>query len=69
DAQEMGPVYQFMGLSVASGVNVDSAESITNQDKKAIYEADIVYTTHGALGFDYLIHNLVTTDKDRFLRE
>lgn len=69
DAQEMGPVYQFMGLSVAAGVIENPAESLTNEDKKEIYAADIVYTTHGALGFDYLIHNLVTTDKDRFLRE
>lgn len=69
DAQEMGPVYQFMGLSVATGVMENSTENLTNKEKKVIYAADIVYTTHGALGFDYLIHNLVISDKDRFLRE
>ena len=69
DAQEMGPVYRFMGLSVAAGVTVDPTEKLSNEDKKAIYAADIVYTTHGTLGFDYLIHNLVASANDRFLRE
>lgn len=68
DAQEMGQVYRFMGLSVAAGV-AESGKEFTNEEKKKIYEADIVYTTHGALGFDYLLHNLVTTARDRFLRE
>lgn len=69
DAEEMGKVYRFMGLSVAAGVPSNPAGSFTNEEKKEIYKADIVYTTHGTLGFDYLLHNLVTTDKDRFLRE
>lgn len=37
--------------------------------RKKIYESDIVYTTHGVLGFDYLLNNLVSTASDRFLRE
>ena len=69
DAEEMGPVYRFMGLSVAAGVRAKKEERITNKEKKAIYEADIVYTTHGTLGFDYLLNNLVTTARDRFMRE
>lgn len=69
DAQEMGEVYRFMGLSVATGVGGNSGKGFTNEEKKEIYAADIVYTTHGILGFDYLLHNLVTKDKDRFLRE
>ncbi len=68
DAQEMGKVYRFMGLSVAAGVQAKD-EQFTNEEKKKIYGADIVYTTHGALGFDYLFNNLVTTAKDRFMRE
>ncbi len=69
DAQEMGQVYRFMGLTVASGVAGSGAEEFTNADKKEIYASDIVYTTHGALGFDYLLQNLVTTARERFLRE
>lgn len=69
DAEEMGQVYRFMGLTVAAGVNRQTDKPLTNEDKKKIYAADIVYTTHGGLGFDYLINNLVTTASDRFLRE
>ncbi len=69
DAQEMGQVYRFMRLTVAAGVASSGTEEFTNADKKEIYAADIVYTTHGTLGFDYLLQNLVTTSRDRFLRE
>lgn len=69
DAEEMGQVYRFMGLSIAAGVTANGGEKLTNQKKKEIYAADIVYTTNGALGFDYLFHNLVTSAEDRFLRE
>ena len=69
DAQEMGQVYRFMGLSVAAGVPENAKQSFTNEEKKKIYAADIVYTTHGVLGFDYLLNNLVTRAGDRFLRE
>lgn len=69
DAEEMGQVYRFMGLTVAAGVVPPTAGKLTNEDKKEIYAADIVYTTHGALGFDYLLNNLVSTAEDRFLRE
>ncbi len=69
DADEMGQVYRFMGLSVAAGVCPDGGKGFTNAEKKEIYSADIVYTTHGALGFDYLLNNLVTTARERFLRD
>lgn len=69
DAEEMGQVYRFMGLSVAVGVSAEGEEGFTNEDKKKIYASDIVYTTHGILGFDYLLNNLVKSAKDRFLRE
>lgn len=69
DAEEMGQVYRFMGLSVAVGVSAEGEKEFTNEDKKKIYSADIVYTTHGILGFDYLLNNLVTSARNRFLRE
>ncbi len=69
DAEEMGQVYRFMGLTVSAGVCEKPSENFTNEEKKKIYSADIVYTTHGILGFDFLLNNLVTTAEKRFLRE
>lgn len=69
DAQEMGQVYEFLGLSVKAGVTRDTNERLDNDQKKEIYAADIVYTTHGSLGFDYLLNNLVHSKEERFMRE
>lgn len=69
DAEEMGQVYEFLGLSVKAGVTRDTNEHLNNDQKKEIYAADIVYTTHGSLGFDYLLNNLVRSKEDRFMRE
>lgn len=69
DAEEMGPVYRFMGLSVAAGVPTKDQKEFGSAEKKKVYASDIVYTTHGALGFDYLMDNLARKSEDRFLRE
>ena len=69
DAREMGRVYEFMGLSVAAGVCERPSDRLTNDQKRDIYAADIVYTTHSVLGFDYLLNNLVTSAKERFMRK
>ena len=69
DAEEMGQVYEFLGLSVKAGVTRDTNQHLNNDQKKEIYTADIVYTTHGSLGFDYLLNNLVHSKEDRFMRE
>lgn len=69
DAEKMGQVYEFLGLSVKAGVTRDTNEHLNNDQKKEIYAADIVYTTHGSLGFDYLLNNLVHSKEDRFMRE
>lgn len=69
DAEEMGQVYEFLGLSVKAGVKRDTNEKLDNNSKKDVYDADIVYTTHGALGFDYLLNNLVHSKEDRFMRD
>lgn len=68
DYEEMGPVYRFMGLTVAVGASMKKDSTLTNDDKREIYSADIVYTTHGSLGFDYLFNNLVSSAADRFMR-
>ena len=67
DAEEMGQVYKFLGLSVEAGVKRDTNEKLDNDSKKDVYAADIVYTTHGSLGFDYLLNNLVQSKEDRFM--
>lgn len=69
DAEEMGPAYEFMGLSVSSGVGEDTGKRTPNEKKKAIYASDIVYTTHSVLGFDYLFNNLVKSAEERFMRD
>lgn len=67
DAEEMGPVYEFMGLTVGVGVFNDDDE-IDVEDKRAVYAADITYTTSTALGFDYLADNLASDEEGKFLR-
>lgn len=68
DYEEMGPVYRFMGLTVSVGVRMKTDETLTNDEKREVYNADVIYTTYGSLGFDYLFNNLVTSAADRFMR-
>ncbi|MBM6990166.1 MAG: accessory Sec system translocase SecA2 [Mobilibacterium timonense] len=69
DADELRPVFSFMGLTERAGVPRDPGEPLTNGQKKENYAADILYTTHSILAFDYLLNNLVSKAEDRFLRE
>ena len=69
DAEEMGPVYEFMGLSVGCAVTSNPDIKLENDDKRIIYNKDIVYTTNSNLGFDYLFNNLVKSKDDRFMRD
>lgn len=69
DAEEMGPVYEFLGMSVCSGAGAAQKDSRQNEAKRRAYHADILYTTYSALGFDYLFNNLVSRAEDRFMRE
>lgn len=69
DAEEMGQVYNFLGLTVAAGVQRDTSKKFENDEKKEIYWSDIVYTTQASLGFDYLFNNLVKDADERFMRD
>ena len=69
DAEEMGPVYTFLGMTVRSNADMDQNGGQNNAAKRRVYQADIVYTTHAILGFDYLLNNLVSSAEDRFMRE
>ncbi|ETA73397.1 accessory Sec system translocase SecA2 [Ligilactobacillus equi] len=68
DFEELRPVYEWMGLTVALGVHDNSEEKLTAKEKRAIYSADIVYTTNAVLGFDYLIENLASSQEEKYLR-
>lgn len=67
DAQEMGQVYRFLELTIEAAVVADEAENLTPKQKRLIYQADIVYTTNSALGFDYLIENLAENKDSQYL--
>lgn len=54
DATEMGELYNWLGLSV--GLNISS---LSSDEKREAYAADITYSTNSELGFDYLRDNMV----------
>jgi len=63
DADWMGPVYRFLGLTVGVIKNAQSA-----QEKRAAYACDITYGTNNEFGFDYLRDNLAYRLEDRVQR-
>ena len=63
DADEMGVLYNYLGLSV--GLNLNSMNS---EEKRAAYNADITYSTNNELGFDYLRDNMVKSVEARVQR-
>lgn len=54
DREWMGPIHEFLGLSVGL-----LQEGITPEERKAAYAADITYGTNNQFGFDYLRDNMV----------
>ena len=60
DAHWMGPLYEFLGVSV--GV-IRSGQS--PEQKQDAYSADIIYGTNNEFGFDYLRDNMAFTMEDR----
>ena len=68
DAEEMGQVYRFLGLTIGVPFPDDSQEELTSEEKKRIYASDIIYTTNSNLGFDYLNDNLASNEEGKFLR-
>ena len=63
DAQWMGRLYNFLGLSV--GINLPQ---MPREDKQAAYHSDITYGTNNEYGFDYLRDNMVYEPQDRVQR-
>jgi preprotein translocase subunit SecA len=63
DATEMGKLYEFLGLTVGLNLN-----SMSKEEKKAAYQADITYGTNNEFGFDYLRDNMVLYKEDKVQR-
>ena len=63
DANWMGNIYRFLGLTV--GVNL---RELTPSEKKQAYDCDILYSTNNEVGFDYLRDNMVVKKEDRVQR-
>lgn len=63
DAEQMGELYNWLGLSV--GVNLTN---LSPEDKREAYNADITYSTNSEIGFDYLRDNMVVYKEDMVQR-
>ena len=64
DAEWMGKVYNFLGLSVDCVVH-----GLTDEERKAAYRADITYGTNNEFGFDYLRDNMKFALEDYVQRD
>lgn len=63
-AEEMGKVHRFLGLTVGCILH-----GLNNEERRAAYNCDVTYATNNELGFDYLRDNMVIQKKDRVQRE
>ncbi|MBP5198579.1 MAG: preprotein translocase subunit SecA [Lachnospiraceae bacterium] len=63
DAEWMGQVHEFLGLSVGVVLN-----SMTSEERQAAYNCDITYVTNNELGFDYLRDNMAIYKRQLVLR-
>jgi len=66
DAEWMGQIYKFLGLTV--GILVNAVEPQTDE-RRAAYQADITYGTNNEFGFDYLRDNMVISLDQTVQRE
>ncbi len=64
DAEWMGAVHRFLGLTVGCVLN-----SMKSDERREQYKCDITYVTNNELGFDYLRDNMVTYKEQLVLRE
>lgn len=64
DAENMGEVFRFLGLTVGFNANEMSAD-----EKREAYNCDVMYSTNNELGFDYLRDNMVVYKEQMVQRE
>jgi preprotein translocase subunit SecA len=64
DAEWMGRIHRFLGMSVGVIIPDDS----TPEEKRAQYDCDIIYGTNNEFGFDYLRDNMVVGLEDQVMR-
>ncbi len=63
DATEMGQLFEFLGFTVGLNLN-----SLSKEEKREAYSADITYSTNNELGFDYLRDNMVLYNEHKVQR-
>ena len=63
DRHWMGPIHEFLGLTVGF-----IGHDMPNAERREMYQKDITYVTNNELGFDYLRDNMVINRQDRVLR-
>ena len=64
DSQWMGPVHEFLGLTVGS-----VQHDMRNEERREMYNRDITYITNNEVGFDYLRDNMVMDKEERVMRD
>ena len=64
DAEEMGQLYKWLGLTVGLNLNAMSPD-----EKREAYNCDVTYSTNSELGFDYLRDNMVVYKEQMVQRE
>ena len=64
DAEWMGPIYENLGMAVSFIIPGQQLE-----ERKAAYEADVIYATNNELGFDFLRNNMVVNTNDRMMND
>ena len=64
DAEWMGQIHEFLGLTVGVVLN-----PMTSEERKAAYNCDITYVTNNELGFDYLRDNMAIYKEQMVLRD
>ena len=64
DAETMGEIHKFLGLTVGYVLN-----SMTPEERRDAYNCDITYVTNNELGFDYLRDNMVVYKNQLVLRD
>ena len=64
DAEWMGKVFSFLGLTVGTSVS-----GMSGEEKQKAYSCDITYATNNELGFDYLRDNMAFSQEQKMQKE